>query len=50
MINKLNELKSALVEAGATVKQLAMRKGALSDYIVVGGVLLVGVALGSCLL
>jgi hypothetical protein len=49
MIDKLNKLKSAVMEAGATVKQLAMRKGALSDYLVVGGALLLGVALGSVL-
>ena len=53
MINKIKEIagdiKESVVSTGVTMKQLAMGKAHMQDYMVVGLFFLTGLGLGSCL-
>lgn len=53
MINKIKnilvEVKDSVLSAAVTIKQLAMCKAHMQDYMVVASFFAAGVALGSCL-
>tara|TARA_E500000331_G_C17196674_1_gene687397 strand:- start:1194 stop:1355 length:162 start_codon:yes stop_codon:yes gene_type:complete len=53
MINKIKkfagEFKEAVISSGVTVKQLALGKAHMQDYMCIGAFFFAGVLLGSCL-